>query len=547
MDERHIIKYPNGATFIYLKQEVSESTDIVVGFNCGANCDEKQLEGTAHAVEHCLFHGTDTLKKEELYKFLKQTGTIYNAYTSQEFIASTFNCPSINFKKIIKVNSDMFAKKSFDETEWNRERKVILQELFMTMDKQEETFYKIHAIERLKTAKDIIGSPASLAKITTKDLERFKNNYFITDNMVVTVVTNLPFEEVKAEVENNFINRFPSNALNKVNIRKLHYKDMDMYSAVDLVNQSFKIDLSFKGVDDVEEDYAYSLFEGWLFNGFDGILMNNMRLQLPLVYTAHFTSIPARNANYKNFSILTSPENAKSCIYILANALRDLIDNPITEEELAEAKESVKQSLSRNTKILPVANQIYQNYMFEGKAFNDGVEKFMSLTTDDVNNYIRKIYGYGKIFLSYAGDMVRSQDLPSITDYPYRALTDNALKEKLDFDWSKASPLPNVLSVLRQFTLRTGNESVDKLMKEFKVYGADVDINDKKIITTQLEGKMRNSSNSIKNFYEKKKDDFISFEDLEHDIYKQVIQKPFKKKDFSKVNYHVNLDESFEK
>ena len=76
MAEKHIIKYPNGATLIYYKQNVNSSTDVTIGFLGGASLDGKKT-GLAHALEHSFFLGTPELKKEEMYKIFQQTGTVY--------------------------------------------------------------------------------------------------------------------------------------------------------------------------------------------------------------------------------------------------------------------------------------------------------------------------------------------------------------------------------------------------------------------------------------------------------------------------------------
>ena len=120
MAEKHIKKYPNGATLIYYNQNINSTTDVTMGFISGAKFDGEKA-GLAHAVEHSLFCGLGELDEKDLYKLFKKTGTIHNAFTNDEVVATTFNTPNKHFEEIFKLDSQMFLKRDFSERRWQKE------------------------------------------------------------------------------------------------------------------------------------------------------------------------------------------------------------------------------------------------------------------------------------------------------------------------------------------------------------------------------------------------------------------------------------------
>ena len=205
MAEKHIVKYPNGATFIYYQQNLNKTTDVTIGFLGGASLDGKKL-GLAHILEHSLFFGTENMSRDEMNEIKNLTDTRYNAYTTQDCIADEFNCPSSSFENMLKINSDMLINKKIDPQVLENEKKVVLQELFMTLDNEQHTMFDdINVSSSYKKGKDILGNVHTLSEITVDDIADYKTKYFTTNNMVVSVVSDLPYEQVKSLVEKHLI------------------------------------------------------------------------------------------------------------------------------------------------------------------------------------------------------------------------------------------------------------------------------------------------------------------------------------------------------
>ena len=415
-EEKHIKVYPNGATLVYCKQNTSNTTDVAMGFICGSNRDGNK-KGLAHALEHSLFNGTNDMTRDEIHKVLLDTNTDHHGYTNDNFIISTFCCPNPFVEKIIKLNSDMWSCNKYDEHEWKRERKIILQELNIAIDRNDVC--------------DTLGSPITLSKITTQDFIDYKKNNFFTNNMLICVISSLPYNQIKGYFEKYFISKFPTDARKKLAIKPRHYQLKDELTILDTPDyNSFEIRLLFQGLYDNDKNAIYEEFENWYFDGADGKLYENLRLKAPLSYSLGFGSYlqDRSDCHIKEFAVITSPKNVQKCIDILCDTIYNLSTNGITDVEFASFKKAMlakregKVSAKYDDALDLVLNYTYNNKRpFEVDYF----DKVMALTKEDINKYLKTVYKKSNVELRLIGDTAEAQN--EIRNNPCYVLTENGL------------------------------------------------------------------------------------------------------------------------
>lgn len=411
MAEKHIVKYPNGATFIYYQQNVNSSTDATIGFVCGAQKDGKKF-GLAHALEHCLFHGIQNMTGDEVDEYMHYNATDHNAFTSQDVIAVDFNCPNTYFSEVMKINSDMLAKSDFDEKQWEEERQVILQERNVRADMIEN--YQIDALNFIQCDNDfdmnrLIGNEKTLGTITAEDLKKYRDKYFVSENLIVSVVSSLPYNTVKNYVEKYYINRFPSNPKNKVEPKKRIYNFHDLLVPIHRPNaKSFNIKFVFKGLKNQVKNEVISAFENWYFNGLDGRLDKELRKKQPLTYSSYIYDYSPKDACFKVIDVTTSPDFANDATYLTAQTLKDLIDNGISEKDFNLFQRYVIANREKkvNFKMRRSASMFASIVAKEKPFIRDFYNKVLLLTREEINQYIKDVYGNSQLLLGYDGNLV---------------------------------------------------------------------------------------------------------------------------------------------
>ena len=288
MANKAVYESKEGWTILYYQQNVNATTKAVIGFKCGSKKDGK-LKGIAHLLEHMLFNSNSTYDKEKVYNFLKYTDTKHNAYTSEDAIVLDFDCTNSNVEEVFNIMSQILLKKEFTQEELDRERQVVIHELHQRV--AEDPIYK-----------KLIGTEKTLNMITPQDLTDFANKYFVKENLVMSVVSSLDYEQILELLYKNFISKTPSKPENKVIINQ---KQSSLFNHLGYYqnfpgDKNFLIEYIFKGNQDKEQNEIYDRFESFMFND---LLMQRFRENNPLTYTPQFLSSQDEATKIKIFSI----------------------------------------------------------------------------------------------------------------------------------------------------------------------------------------------------------------------------------------------------
>ena len=101
----------------------------------GSILEDDDQRGLAHFVEHMAFNGTEHFEKQELVKYLEsigmQFGADINAYTIFDETVYMLQLPTDSSGYLetgIQVLSDWTSRISFDPTEVDKERGVVIEE-----------------------------------------------------------------------------------------------------------------------------------------------------------------------------------------------------------------------------------------------------------------------------------------------------------------------------------------------------------------------------------------------------------------------------------
>lgn len=425
--------FKNGVTLVYARQTIDSTTEATIGFRCGSQCDGDQ-HGLAHLLEHMLFMGLDKEKQNKYFKLAKQTDTYENAATSFDYISTDFNCPNSNLETIIKMESDiLLGKKQFDPKVLENEKKVVLHEYDgrydsetiaaniaeLTGENYEELILKHNIKDEYAMIHDrLIGTPETLSTITPETLQNFIDKYFVSENMVISIVSSLPYEYIRSLVYQYYVSQVKSNPKNKVMpakffnttfIRKNKLVQRHVENALE-----FDCKVFFKTPKYSPQDTKlFKFVDNFLFNEFSGLLMQELRLKKGLTYTSFMRSISFNDEGnkIKRFDILTNPENAVEAIKIFTTTLGKLVENGITQEDLDSFKLQMISKKERKSYVLDNSSERLFQKVIKGKEpFQKTAQMdFENLTVEKVNQYLKNTYGYSKVGIIFDGDLNKAQ------------------------------------------------------------------------------------------------------------------------------------------
>ena len=159
--------------------------------------------GIAHFTEHTLFRGTRRKSASVISSYLDRLGGELNAYTTKEEIVLHATVLKEDLPKAARLLFELATQATFPEKEIETERGVVIDEIISYKDNPAEDVYdrfESLLFEGTPLATPILGTKASVKKITPEMLRAFVAEKFVPQNMVFTVVADIPEKQLEKQV-----------------------------------------------------------------------------------------------------------------------------------------------------------------------------------------------------------------------------------------------------------------------------------------------------------------------------------------------------------
>lgn len=188
VDERIILE--NGVEFCFKKLNDRNSSAVGIWVKEGARSEPTEHKGIAHYLEHLLFKGSTKYSYRKIKEEIEGKGGQLNGFTSQESTCYYARVLNKNIPKTLDILLDMVVNPLLKESDIERERQVILEEINMYNDMPGARVMSL--IDELLWPKDplgidVIGSEESVKAIDKKAIYDFKDRFYHPQNIVVTI------------------------------------------------------------------------------------------------------------------------------------------------------------------------------------------------------------------------------------------------------------------------------------------------------------------------------------------------------------------------
>lgn len=172
----------------------SNTVSVGVWVDVGSRDESSSLNGCAHFVEHMLFKGTSSRDANEIAKELDSLGGMSNAFTSKETTCLYGTVLGTQVDQLVVILSDLLQHSLFSETEFERERQVVLQEISMVDDTPEDQIHDHLASIVWRShplACPVLGTSQTVSSLTTDDLTDFVKRFYTADRIVIAAAGNI--------------------------------------------------------------------------------------------------------------------------------------------------------------------------------------------------------------------------------------------------------------------------------------------------------------------------------------------------------------------
>jgi len=393
--QRKILK--NGMTVLFERREIPVVSVAFAVKAGGVNEDPKE-KGISHFIEHMLYKGTPTRNSKRIAEEIENNGGELNGFTSEEIAAYWCKMPSQHIKIALDVLSDMVKNPLFDQEEFDKERKVIFEEIKMyhdsprmyVMDEIQKALYDGTMKINLAGTFDSMNS-ITREKMTAKFKELYKSN-----NLILCVVGDANFDEIVQFAEKNFgsdkgnIPQMKFNSLNEVKI--------DEREGVDQANLVFAYHVP--AAED-KRSYAAIVLNSLMADGMSSRLFSEIREKRNLAYAVRGEA----NIN-KTFAYN----------YIYVGTMKDNVEK--IKKLILDEFEKVSKSLE-DKELKIIKKKLIGNYQI---SMEDSQEQMVNLLSSEIHGNAEDFYKFEENISQVKLDDVKELAKKAMKNFSFFAL-----------------------------------------------------------------------------------------------------------------------------
>ena len=215
-----LTKLNSGMTVISDSIDSVETVSLGIFVSVGSVNEEDNQKGLSHFLEHMVFKGTTTRNALQISSEIESVGGIMNAFTGQEMTGFHVKILKEHLPLAIDIISDMLQNPTFDPIEFDRERKVVIQEIKMVNDSPDDyisDLFQSTCFTNERLGSPILGFEEGILSYTPDDIRNYMNTNYSIDKMVLVASGNVKHDEL-VKLANKFIvkiKQFPTKPVEK--------------------------------------------------------------------------------------------------------------------------------------------------------------------------------------------------------------------------------------------------------------------------------------------------------------------------------------------
>lgn len=343
----------NGLRVIHLP---STSPVVYCGYeiNAGTASETATEEGIAHFCEHATFKGTACRDSLDIIRCLENVGGDLNAYTTKTSTVYHSAILREHFPLAVDLLSDIVFRSIYPQKEIEKEVEVICDEIESYNDSPAELIYDEFEnllFKNLPLGHSILGTAKTVRQFTSEDAKRFTSRYYRPDNSVFFVYGNVDFNQVVALLQQHTGDIVPTEPL------QLNYtedatativKGAETYRASNIVvhkkTHQAHVMIGTRGysVHDSRRIALYLLNNILGGPGMSARLNLSLRERNGLVYTVESTFASFSATGMWSTYFGCDPKDTARCIALVHEELENMMQQPLSDEELDTAKRQIK-------------------------------------------------------------------------------------------------------------------------------------------------------------------------------------------------------------
>lgn len=374
----------NGMRAVVIEDHRAPVVTHMVWYRVGSADEPPGKTGIAHYLEHLMFKGTDKIAPGQFSRIIAENGGQDNAFTSRDYTAYFQRIAKDRLGLVMSMEADRMRNVNIRQEDIVAERDVVLEERNSRTDNNPAGRFREQYMAALYLNHaygiPVIGWREEIMALDRDDALEFYERFYAPNNAILIVAGDVTPDEVRALADEHYA---PIESIDLPESVRGTEPPHLAARRLTMIDERVAQDSLWRGylapsyVTDGDQAAALGILSDILSGGTTRRLPRMLTLETDLaLYAGAYFSGMARDLG--EFAFYAAPKG-DTTLDELEGALdwmiADLLENGITEEELARAKKA------------SIASEIYAQDSQSAMARQYGAALAIGLELDDIENW----------------------------------------------------------------------------------------------------------------------------------------------------------------
>ena len=288
----------------------------------GSRDEPAPLNGIAHLFEHMVFKGAGGRSARGISEAIEEVGGDLNAATERDATSFTATVMAEHVPLAVELISDMILRPHFAESDLEREKDVVFQELAEARDTPSDMVFDqlwSAAFEGQALGRSILGEEATIGAVTVADLHHWRDLHYRGEDVALVAAGRVDHDQL-VELAQHHLAALPPGP-------KAAHEIARFVGGTRIARhptEQAQLTLAFPAPCDTAPDYyAARLFSDIVGSGASSRLFQQVREERGLAYSVSSTLHPYADIGLFYIYAATARSQAAAALELIEEIVRD--------------------------------------------------------------------------------------------------------------------------------------------------------------------------------------------------------------------------------
>ncbi len=408
-----LYRLSNGLRVLVKRQAHLPIVNVQVFVLGGGLADRPDQAGRASLVAAMLSKGTDRYSAEEIARFFDSIGAEFSIQAGRSTLSATLTVLREDFPSALAMLSECFLRATLPVDEFEKVKRLALQAIARRMDDPHQEIMELLADSLPDSSPYHVvlgGKRETVASLTVSDLRGYIDEYFVPENMLVTVFGDIDPPQALQLVEQYFGGLAPAEKLPHICFEGSNAIPENVRQHKRTGKETGLVMMAFPGASYLDSKrYATLMVLDAIMSGYNypgGWLHNELR-GAGLVYMVHAYQMTGPAPGYFVLVAQTDPGRLQEVIERFNRNIMRAKAGDISEEEVETAKQMIiNLRAQEKTTLAAQATQAALDELYGlGHEYDRNFDAVIeSVTRDDVIAVAQQVFSQNHVLVTTSPD-----------------------------------------------------------------------------------------------------------------------------------------------